>query len=116
MKKSKLICAVDFDGTLCEHKFPSIGKANIELINALIEFKKNGHQVVLWTCRNGKYLEEAVEWCRLLGLEFNALNEDIPEIKNSGKDGFGGTKSCKVYADFYLDDRNCLLENYQKWI
>lgn len=34
------IIAVDFDGTLCENKWPEIGEPNTELISYLIEMRK----------------------------------------------------------------------------
>ena len=96
-----MIICVDFDGTLCEHKFPEIGKPYSLIINKLIERRKNGDKLILWTCRDGKVLHEAVEWCKERGLEFDAVNDDLQEIK----DNFT-YKSNKVYGDVYLDDRN----------
>ena len=37
-----------------------------------------------------------------MGLKFDAVNENLPEIV----EGFGGD-SRKIYADVYIDDRNC---------
>lgn len=36
----KQIIAVDFDGTLCENKWPEIGEPNTELIGYLIMMQK----------------------------------------------------------------------------
>lgn len=56
---------------------------------------------VLWTSRAGADLENAVEWCRLQGLVFDAVNEPLPEqIKRWGND------TRKIYADYYIDDKN----------
>jgi hypothetical protein len=38
---NKQIIAVDFDGTLCENKWPEIGEPNTELIGYLIMMQKN---------------------------------------------------------------------------
>jgi hypothetical protein len=55
----------------------------------------------LWTSRAGADLENAVEWCRLQGLVFDAVNEPLPEqIKRWGND------TRKIYADYYIDDKN----------
>ena len=58
-------------------------------------------QIILWTSRAGADLENAVEWCRLQGLVFDAVNEPLPEqIKRWGND------TRKIYADYYIDDKN----------
>lgn len=103
IKKGKeMIIAVDFDGTLCEHKFPNIGKANIEVINLIKKFKSQGHQIILWTCRDGIYLEDAVKWCKnKFGIYFDAINDNVQEVK----DKFVKVSN-KIYADIYIDDRN----------
>lgn len=45
-------------------------------------------------------MQEAVEWCRQYGLEFDAVNENLPEmIKRYGND------SRKIHADVYIDDK-----------
>ena len=86
--------AVDFDGTLCENAWPDIGEENRELINKLIEERKNGNTVILYTCRKGNELEEAVEWCKDRGLIFDYINENTQEhIEWAG----GDTR--KIYAD-----------------
>jgi hypothetical protein len=98
--------AVDFDGTLCEYAFPNIGEQNEQhkqLMKLLIELRNKGHKLILWTNRgdNKQYpvLTEAIEWCKEKGLEFDAINENIPEqIKLSGP-------SPKIMADYYIDDK-----------
>ncbi len=103
-----MIIAVDFDGTLCTHKYPEIGSENIVILVMLKSLKDAGHKIILWTCRDGEYLKKAVEWCAAKGLKFDAVNEDIPEVKNSD---FGRAKSQKIYADIYLDDRNLSIQH-----
>ena len=101
-----MIIAVDFDGTLCEHKFPEIGEPFLHVIEKLIERRKNGDKLILHTCRDEHFLIEAINWCKEFGLEFDAINDDLPEIKETFY-----AKSRKVYADVYLDDRNIYPEN-----
>ena len=98
--------AVDFDGTLCEYAFPKIGKQSQEqkeLLEILIKLKNEGHKIILWTNRgdNDQYkaLTEAVDWCRSKGLEFDAINENLPDQKKLS--GY----SPKIMADYYIDDR-----------
>jgi hypothetical protein len=108
-KKDSYVIAVDFDGTLCEYAFPKIGEQksyNKNLLEVLIEMRIKGHKLILWTCRgdNKEYpcLTEAIDWCKDQGLEFDAINENIPGTKKlSGP-------SPKVVADFYLDDKSLI--------
>lgn len=99
-----MIIAVDFDGTLVEHEYPKIGKPNLTLVSNLRKMKEEGHKLILWTCRQGKFLEEAVEYCKRLYLEFDAVNDNVPESMIAD---FKNTR--KVMADFYIDDRAILL-------
>ena len=94
------VVAVDFDGTLCKSVFPNCGEPIAEVINAVKEMKRTGATIILWTCREGRTLDIAVEWCRGQGLEFDYINENCPErIKSWGND-------CrKIGADIYIDDK-----------
>lgn len=95
--------AVDFDGTLCVDEYPGIGKPNLELITYLMERKSAGDKLILWTCREGEYLEQAVRWCREQGLEFDAVNDNLPEYKEKY-----GNDCRKVFASVYIDDK-CMM-------
>ena len=99
-KDTGKVIAVDFDGTLSVGDWPNIGPANEELITFLKEKKKNGDKIILWTCREGKALKEAVRWCEKEGLVFDAVNDNIPEMIERY-----GTNSRKVSCDYYIDDR-----------
>lgn len=81
------IFTTDFDGTLCESVFPGIGSPNMALINHLTKRRKQGNKIILWTCRCGERLQDAVDWCKMYGLEFDAVNENLPEmIEKYGND------------------------------
>lgn len=95
------IIAVDFDGTLCENKWPEIGEPRYGIIMYLKKEQKNGAKLILWTCRVGEMLENAVKWCAEHGLIFDAVNENLPEIVASF-----GTDTRKIFANEYIDDRN----------
>lgn len=96
----KKIIAVDFDGTLCEDAWPEIGAEKPLMIAALKLEKKAGNTLILWTCRCGEKLEEAVAWCRERGIEFDAVNENLPE-----RVALYGSESRKISADEYWDDK-----------
>ena len=97
--KNKII-AVDFDGTLVTDKYPKIGSPNIKLINKLRRLSKN-NTLILWTCRTGDKLKEAVEFCLLCDLQFHYINENSKEILKK----YGNIDSRKITADIYLDDK-----------
>lgn len=105
MSKLPHIIAVDFDGTLCENAYPEIGEPKEDIIQVVKNYKENGWKVILWTCRNREQLIQAVDWCLEQGLEFDAINQNIPETQKM----FGGDTR-KVFADIYLDDKNILLQ------
>ena len=50
-KNEYKIIAVDLYGSLCTECYPEIGEANVNLINTLIERRKCGDRLILWTCR-----------------------------------------------------------------
>lgn len=100
-----MIIAVDFDGILCENKFPDIGKPHYEVISLVRELIDIGHEVVLWTTRNGEELTAAVDWCGDRGLHFCNING--PASSNMKKyKGVYEKESRKIYADIYIDDHN----------
>lgn len=103
MREKKIqIIAVDFDGTLCSENYPEIGLPNLPLIYLLKQLRGQGKKLILWTCRCESYLEEAVKWCGEFGLEFDAVNENVPETL-----ALYGMESRKISADVYIDDKAC---------
>jgi len=94
------IIAVDFDGTLCENAWPLLGAPNMKLIKYLIEQQEAGAKIILWTCRVGRKLKEAVNYCKDYQLHFDRVNANVPEVV-----GEFGTESRKIFAHEYIDDR-----------
>jgi hypothetical protein len=94
--------AVDFDGTIVEHRYPKIGKELPFATQTLRMLIEGRHKLILWSVREGKLLEEAVEWCRERGIEFYAVNKDFPEEDLEKNQHF----SRKLKADIWIDDRN----------
>ena len=99
-----MIYAIDFDGTLCINEYPNIGQPIYKTIIFCKERKADGHKLILWTCRSGKYLDEAVAWCKEQGLTFDAVNENLPEMIE-----LFDNDCRKVFADYYIDDKNLVL-------
>lgn len=106
-EKYKKVYAVDFDGTLCRGtRFPKIGTPNFYLFEFLKEKQKEGDIIILWTCREKKLLEEAVEFCEKFGLRFDYINENTKE--NIEK---YGNNTRKVFAHYYIDDKNMTIND-----
>ena len=100
------VIAVDFDGCLCREKWSDIGAPNLAIINTLKHRRRAGDKVILWTCRVGELLEDAVEWCGTFGLTFDAVNDNLEENK-----AYFGNNSRKIYATEYWDDKSVLISN-----
>lgn len=95
-----MIIAVDFDGTVVEHSYPKIGKEIPFAIDVMKRLIQDGHQLILWTVREGELLQEAVKYCTDRGVSFYAVNESMPDVV---PDEIG---SRKITADLFIDDRN----------
>lgn len=95
-----MIIAVDFDGTIVEHKYPAIGKERPFAFETLRMLIRDGHDLILWTYRDGALLQEAVDYCKANGVEFYAINNSYP-----GEE-FDPAISRKIHADLFIDDRN----------
>ena len=97
----KKVIAIDFDGTLFENKWPEIGMPIAPTINRAKNEKANGAVLILWTCREGEKLAEALDACKAVGLEFDYVNENADELKAAF-----GTDPRKIAATEYWDDKN----------
>lgn len=95
------IIACDFDGTLCKNNWPGIGAPEECVIQYLKDQVSEGNKIILYTCRSGSLLTQALRWCYEKGLIFDAVNENLPEVIEK----FGGDTR-KIYADEYIDDHN----------
>ncbi len=95
--------AVDFDGTIVEHKYPEIGQELPFATETLKMLIKDRHRLILWSVREGQLLEDAVNWCRERGVEFWAVNRDYPEENGIESNNH---YSRKIKADCFIDDRN----------
>lgn len=106
-----MIIAVDFDGILCENRFPDIGEPNYDAVSAVRQLIDAGHEVILWTSRVDQELTNAVEWCEERGLHFCAINENAPSnIQQYIEKYPNGTR--KIFADIYIDDHNLEFVTY----
>lgn len=94
--------AVDFDGTIVEHRYPAIGPEKPFATETLRMLARDGHQLILWTVREGRLLDDAVAWCRERGVAFWAVNRDFPEEDIERNRDYAR----KLRVDLFIDDRN----------
>lgn len=111
MARRKLL-GIDFDGTIVKHAWPGIGEPLDHAFEVMKELQAAGYYLILVTCREDEprhpYLTEAVEFCRQNGIEFRSVNENHPD------DDFRDHGGRKVFAHFYIDDRN--LGGFPGWL
>lgn len=100
MNEEALTIAVDFDGTIVEHKYPGIGDEMVFATETLKALQAKGHRLILWTYRTGDLLTEAVDFCKERGVEFYAINKNFPE------EVWDKNKPRKLNVDLFIDDRN----------
>lgn len=105
MREYKVI-AIDFDGTLWETDWPRLVRPILPVIEMAKTRKAAGDKLILWTCREGPELDAAVEACREYGLEFDAVNDNLPEAKAEW-----GNNPRKIAADEYWDDKNRIVDS-----
>ncbi len=99
------ILAIDFDGTLSFGRWPEVGPANDRQISYLLDRKRCGDKLILWTCRAGAALDAAINFCAQHDLYFDAVNDNLPEIVEQY-----GSNSRKISCDYYIDDRSFTAE------
>lgn len=100
-----MVIAVDFDGTLTEKNiFPEIAPLRKHAKETIKHLQDAGHKVVLWTCREGKYLDEARVFLRLNGIELDGFNYSPYQLQ-----------SRKIVADVYIDDKNVFMVDDVDW-
>lgn len=104
------VIAIDFDGCLCSNNWPGVGEPNWNVINRAIWERQNGAKLILWTCRYGADVEVAVNACESWGLTFDAVNDNLPELKARW-----GNDTRKVGADEYWDDRAVKMDGEYLW-
>ncbi len=92
--------AVAFDGTIVENRYPETGPEYPHATGVLKRLQQMGHQVILWTTREGRDLEEAVHFCKKKGLKFDAVNKDYPGEAQMTSNG------SKIRADLFIDSKN----------
>lgn len=100
-----MVIACDFDGTITEENmFPEVGTIREHALEAIKNFQEHGHKVVLWTCREGEYLEDARSLIELYGIKLDGYNFSPYQLQ-----------SRKIVADVYIDDKNIFMADNMDW-
>lgn len=103
-----MIIAVDFDGVLNATAYPNVGEAIPGAIEGMQKLHSLGHTLIIWTCRAGKELEDAIEWLLENEVPFVGVNCNTTErIRQYSND------SRKISADLYIDD--CIVGGFPGW-
>lgn len=86
----RLSFGFDYDDTI-------YGKSGIneDVVKVMRYLKKKGHLVILYTCRDGQSLNEAIAIMKEYKIPFDAINEN-PDFSTGSK---------KMYADLIVDNR-----------
>jgi uncharacterized HAD superfamily protein len=96
----QLVIAIDFDGTIVDNEYPSIGriKPNAKrVINNLY----NDHAIIVWTSRTGRYQSAAEQFLKQNGIKYHRINESAPINLKLHK-----IDTRKIGAHIYIDDCN----------
>ncbi len=96
-----MIIAVDFDGTLHTGEWPDIGLPSPCAIDVMQSLKDKGHYLIIWTCRSGDKLTEAINWLLENNIPFDRINDHEPKHIAA----FDNSNTRKVYAHLYIDDK-----------
>lgn len=87
-----MIIAVDFDSTCVKNQYPEIGDIVPFCFEVLKKLQENGHEIILWTARDGKELQDAKNLCSSF-------------IRLSDHKAKGNKETLKPYADIFIDDK-----------
>lgn len=105
-----MIIAIDFDGTICRGKYPAIEGAQPYAREVITRLHEGGHYIIIWTCRTGERLLEAVNWLLEQKIPFDRINDHHPDNLRE----YGNIGGKKIYAHCYIDDKN--LGGFPGWL
>ena len=98
--RKKLTLAIDFDGTIVSRDWPQIGRPRVMAVPVLKMLKRRGHTLILWTCRVGEPLRDAVLFLAKNNVWVDFVNNNDPKMVH-----IYGTNCRKINADWCIDDR-----------
>ena len=110
-ERKTTVVAVDFDDTIAYTHYPTIIKPLPHAMDVLRVLMNHPYTIlILWTCREGEYLQQALDFCELYGIKFDYVNENCKE-----RIEYYGNNSRKIGADLYIDDKSAQSNVKKLW-
>ena len=104
-----MILAIDFDGTIAELSWPEPGALKKDADIYIRKLYKEGHEIIINTCRSGKFEGMAQDFLDANNIPYNYINSNLPRLIKKYK------QDCrKISADIYIDDK-CLMGLPNTW-
>jgi len=91
-----MIIAIDFDGTVVDHRYPDIGQEAPGAVQCLKDLVKGDHKLILYTMRSGHHLGAAIDWFKENDIELWGIQYNPQQARWS--------QSNKCFAHIYIDD------------
>ncbi len=91
-----LYICIDFDGTIVDHAYPSIGSPVPEAIKWMKRWIELDAQLILFTMRSNDGLRSAIDYLEENDLKFYGYNHNPTQRE--------WTQSPKVHGHIYVDD------------
>jgi predicted HAD superfamily phosphohydrolase YqeG len=109
------IIVVDFDGTIVDFKYPSIGEPKPGVREALTRFRELGYSIVVSSCRNARRFPEIFQ----VGIEGQPVVErqtykDMIKFMDDHQlpyDEIDDGSLGKPLGNLYIDDKGVRFEN-----
>lgn len=95
-----MIIAIDFDGTICRGAYPNIEGLMPDAKRYIQRLKADGHYIIIYTCRSGDYLVDAINFLLENEIPFDRVNDNEPKSV-----ALYQNNSRKIYAHIYIDDK-----------
>jgi len=102
----KFIIAIDFDGVIAQiNKDWVPGTPNYpgplveDAAKYIRQLHKDGHQIIIWTCRGGQNLYLAEQFLDEHNIPYDRINDNVDGFYDRFKHN-----TRKVHADIYIDD------------
>ena len=101
-ERKTTVVAVDFDDSIAYTHYPTIIKPLPHAMDVLRVLMNDPYTIlILWTCREGEYLQQALDFCELYGIKFDYVNENCKE-----RIEYYDNDSRKIGADLYIYDKS----------
>lgn len=92
----RCVIAIDFDDTITEYsEYPITGALRPRAVEVIKKLQHH-YDCILWTCRSGESLVEAIKILADAGIMFSYVNSSP----------IGCGTGPKILADIYIDDKN----------